>query len=251
MSKTIGFISGDHGVGTTMISQSVAEIISKRGASVLLVMSSGDYGCDFFTNKDSRSIDNLKSGIITGSLSYEEVKQQLVEVDGIMILPTVSNEYTATYYPENTADILSKTCEGIFEYIIFDVGCNFNLGLTISAIICSEKKYIVVTQQEKTIRRYLSVAEKIFKTLDVKGELIINKYISNISLLSCSEMRKIMEVDKYMTVPYLEYGWQAEIEKKTLTSYPKFEKAIELIADDVTGEVPMRKWKKSLIWKHI
>lgn len=246
MENVIGFISGDAGCGTTMISQSVAECLRSSGKRVLLIMASGNFGDDFFINKENCSIDNIKAGIINGNLSYRELEEQFVNLEGLKILPGVINQYTTGYYPENAIKNIVELCNENFDYIILDIGNSFQKGLCISALSAAEKKYTVITQQEKTIRRYMNVSEKVLVPLNVKSSLIVNKNIKNIAFCSGKELAKIFKSESIFLVPYIEYGWQAEIERHTLLDFTKFSKAILNIAEDITSEKRERNGKRIL-----
>ena len=62
MKHVIGFFGGDSQVGTTMIAQSVAELLKERGKRVLLILGSGKYGGEFVHAGARSSLDAFESG---------------------------------------------------------------------------------------------------------------------------------------------------------------------------------------------
>ena len=60
----------------------------------------------------------------------------------------------------------------------------------------------------------------------------MNKFVNNGTFYKESQLQKLLscEEDRLRTIPYLPYGWQAELEKCTLLKYRTFRKAVEKIA---------------------
>jgi MinD superfamily P-loop ATPase len=88
----------------------------------------------------------------------------------------------------------------------------------------------------------------VLDALEIEGTLLINKYQSSFSLLSEREIGKLFGMECAGRIPYIEYGWQAEIEKKTLMGAGRFRKAVEEITSVITGETwEERSWIKNLI----
>lgn len=250
MSKKIAFIGGDSQVGTTMAAQAMAEELSKRQAKVLLVLASGKAGDDYIINKENKSIDDIKANLINGHLERYELSQVLVKEKGLWVLPGVRDYLSASYYTENVMDTLVSAAD--FDFIILDCGDDFRLGLVVSAVGVADRRYIVITQQEKTLRRFSYMKESVLDPLGIEGELIICKYQHNISLLYRREIERKLSIKVAGQIPYIEYGWQAEIEYRTLMDLNKYNRAICNIANEITGEYKENKsWIKNLISKNI
>ena len=244
MKKIIGIFGGDSQVGTTMISQSIAECLKDCGRQVLLIKGSGKYGEEFMNGDGRYSLDDIKANIISGKVSYEDIEQVMTESKGISVIPSVRNPFTSKYYPENTYEVMLASVIDEFDYIVIDAGNDANLGLMISALNMSDSRYFVTTQQSKVIHRLIQMRKNITQPLGLEGHLIINKYMKDPALFLKRDIENLCEMADASLVPYLEYGWQMEMEGRTLMHFHKFAKSIENIVDEFE-ETP----KKEKIWK--
>ena len=247
MSRKIAFIGGDSQVGTTMVAQAVAEEISSRRGRVLFVQASGKFGDDYFNNRDGRTIDGIRANLINGHLDKYELGQNLAEEGDLYILPAVKNYAAAASYTESVMEPLVQAASD-FETVIFDCGDDMRSGLALSAAMVCSERYVVVTQQEKTLRRFRCLREQALDVLGLAGKLIINKYITDFSLLSEKEIERMLNMESAGKIPYIEYGWQAEIERKTLMGAMKFNRSVKDLTSVLLGEaVEERSWIRSLI----
>ncbi len=248
MKHVIGFFGGDSQVGTTMIAQSLAEFLADQGCKVLLILGSGNYGDAYLRNNPGHSIDDLKAGIRSGKVDTEELMQSLQQKKNLWVLPGVRNPLTAKYFPENTYDVLLKNGKSCFDYAIIDGGCDYQLGITISALNYCDSRYFVITQQAKSLARYGLYQRQIFQPLGIEGKMIINKYVRDPALFLKADVLKFCAKDDALQIPYTEYGWQAEMEGTTLLQYHNFYKAIERLAGDIAPEFTKeRKWKLNFV----
>lgn len=249
MSRKIGFIGGDSQVGTTMTAQAVAEVLAAEGARVLFVLASGKTGNDYISNRDNRSIDDIKANLINGHIDGYELGQVLTKEKELWVLPGIRDVISASYYTERVTEPLCRAAED-FDFVIFDCGDDLKQGLTISGVNICDERYVVLTQQEKTLRRFAYMKEYILDPLNLKGKLLINKHKANVSLLTGGEIGRMFSMEVCGKIPYIEYGWQAEIERNTLLKDAKYSRAIYNIADVITGKTRESKsWLKNLILK--
>ncbi len=246
MKHVIGFFGGDSQTGTTMIAQSLAEFLAEHGCKVLLIFGSGNYGDTYLRSQSSNSIDDLKASIRSGKVDPEELMQSLQQKKSLWILPGVRNPLMAKYFPENTYEVLLAAVKTHFDYAIIDCGCDYQQGMTISALNTCDCRFFVVTQQAKSLGRYTLYHRQIIKPLEKDGRLIINKYIRDPALFLKADILKLCGKDNALLVPYIEYGWQAEMEGTTLMPYRGFCKAIEQLAAEFEPELKKeRKWKRN------
>ena len=246
MKHVIGFFGGDSQVGTTMIAQSVAELLKERGKRVLLIRGSGKYGGEFAHAGARSSLDDLKAGIRSGKISEDDLDQVIEEVKGIWVLPSVRNPMSVRYFPENTYEVMLASAGEEFDYIVIDGGEDANSGLMISALNISDDRFFITTQQSKSVHRFLLLQKNVLEPLQLQGQLIINKYVADPALFLKQDVLSLCGREAAFTVPYIEYGWQAEMEGRTLLHFSRFAKALGNIADIF---VPVEKragvWKKS------
>ncbi len=244
MKKIIGFFGGDGQVGTTMAAQSLAELLQQRGQRVLYIMGSGKFGDEFLNLEGRHSIDDLKAAVRSGRVSGEELFQNLEEIKGLWVLPAVRNPLTARYFPENTYEVLLAGVFDEFDYVVIDSGCDAELGLFISAVNTADYRFFVTTQQSKSLRRLVLLMKNVMQPLQKEGSLIICKYMKDPGLLLKRDVLTLCEMEEAFTVPYVEYGWQAEMESKSLLRYGKFYKAMAVLADIFEQE-----GQKEGLWK--
>lgn len=246
MKKIIGFFGGDSQVGTTMIAQSMAECLKGCGRQVLMIKGSGKYGEEFMNGDGRYSLDDIKANIISGKVTYEDIEQVMEEYKGISVIPSVRNPLTSKYYPENTYEVMLASVTDDFDYVVIDGGENANLGLMISALNISDCRYFITTQQSKSVHRMLQMKHNVTEPLGLDGQLIINKYIRDPALFMRRDIETLYETQGAAVVPYLEYGWQMEMEGRSLMHFHKFAKAIEAIASQFeTIDKKEKTWKKS------
>ena len=224
MEKVIGFFGGDHQVGATMVAQSFAEVLQQRGKKVLYLMGSGKFGEEFLPLSGKHSIDDLKASVRSGRVTAEDFYQNLEQIRGLWVLPGVRNQLTAGYFTENTFEVLLSEVSEDFDYVVIDGGSDANLGITISALNTADHRFFVTTQQSKSIRRMILLQKNIVQPLERMGDLVINKYLKDPALLLKSDILSLCEIEEAFTVPYVEYGWQAEMENKSLLRYGRFSK---------------------------
>ncbi len=229
-----------------MIAQSVAELLKERGKRVLLILGSGKYGGEFVHAGARSSLDDLKAGIRSGKISEDDLDQVIEEVKGIWVLPSVRNPMSVRYFPENTYEVMLASAGEEFDYIVIDGGEDANSGLMISALNISDDRFFITTQQSKSVHRFLLLQKNVLEPLQLQGQLIINKYVADPALFLKQDVLSLCGREAAFTVPYIEYGWQAEMEGRTLLHFSRFAKALGNIADIF---VPVEKragvWKKS------
>lgn len=244
MHKVIGFFGGDSQVGTTMLAQSFAEILGRRGRRVLLILGSGKFGEGFFHQDDRHSLDDLKAAVRSGKVEKEDLLQSIEKIRHVFFLPSVRNPLTAKYFPENTYEVMLASVGEEFDYVVIDGGDDANQGLMISALNISDKCFFITTQQPKSLHRFLLLQKNILEPLDIQGTLIVNKYLKEPALLMKKDILALCERERLLTAPYVEYGWQAEMEGKTLLRFGRYEKAVKGLVKLVEPEE-----KKEPLWK--
>ncbi|HKM28128.1 MAG TPA: hypothetical protein VJY37_00435 [Anaerovoracaceae bacterium] len=255
MERVFVFFGGDTQVGTTMIAQSVAEVLGKMGKSVLLVLAGSEYGTDYINANLDMSLDDIKSNIASNQLRVEDVKGIMYEHNDVMVLPGIKNITTIKYYSTDDMAILLSPLEKAYDYIIVDAGSNIQFGLTVSALKHAGRRYYVVTQQEKCLRRFKNLYETVLNPLGYCGKLIINKFNNNMAFYTQRQVEEVLGIidstghdafGESIAVNYVEYGWQAEADRVTLLKYSRFAEGINQIAMDICGEKQVMPTKKAL-----
>ncbi|MBK5253199.1 MAG: AAA family ATPase [Peptostreptococcaceae bacterium] len=235
MEKVITYFGTDSGVGTTMIAQSVSENLTKEGKKVLLMLCSGNYGNDYIITDEEASLDDIKANLISGYLGKEDIEGILIKINGLDIMPGIRDITRIKYYLEDDLDKIISVVRDDYDYIVIDGGCNINYGITVSSLLVADKIYFIITQQEKSIRRFINEYYSVLYPMKIEGRLISNKYVTDYGNHGISEIESFIGKEPAINVEYAKEGWIAEIRKTTLLSDAKFKAGIENIVSDITG----------------
>jgi MinD-like ATPase involved in chromosome partitioning or flagellar assembly len=239
MCEIISFFGGDTQVGTTMISQSVASSLGKKKKRVLLMLCSGNYGNDYLDNNTDYSIDDIKANLLSNNICKEDIDGILVRQDEYKILPGVKDITRVKYYREDDVGKITSVIKNDYDYIIIDAGSNVNYGINISALLEADKIFFIITQNEKTIKRFINTYYKVLNPLRIKGKIINNKYRDEFGG-NIFELKEILGKGNFINVNYSEEGFYAEIKHTTLLNDNKFRNGINEIIRDITGEVKVK-----------
>ena len=249
------FYGADHKVGTTMIAQSVAEIISANhpNLKILLIAMNGRESTEYI-RESPIGIDSMKFHIDNKMITGEDFLKTCTHKGNFYIMAGISNEMEERYYHPEMAKYLLEEVVPEFDLVIADCGNQLDNGLAVGTISVAEEVFLVVTQQESVLRRY----EKNRKTLDdmsiVISVFIINKYYEPDSFgLPYIASRLGFEKDKFLKVETAGYSHQAEIDYKTLLEYKNegYLQDIIAIANDIlnkNGFTEIQRQRKSR-WK--
>lgn len=248
MQNVIGFFGGDSQVGTTMISWAFAERLAEKGKRVLLIFGSGSDDCCFLSADGGRSVDHLKAAIRSGKLEREDLLQNLEKQKQLWVLPGTKNSMTTGGFLENTFQIMLENVKGDFDYVVIDGGSDVRLGLTISALHVCHHRYFILTQQAKTLHRYIQCQRQLLTPLGFEHQIIINKYRKNPAFVLKKDVCKMTDIEAAIVIPYVEAGWHTELDGKNLLSFAGFCKAIDnLVLTFVPDLKKEGKWKKLFI----
>jgi len=220
----------DHKVGTTMIAQSVAQIISSYypNLKVLLISMNGRDSTEYL-REIPIGIDAVKFHIDNKMISGNEFLRTCTHKGNFYMMSGVSNELEQRYYYPEMAKYLLEEIAPEFDIIIADCGNELDNGLAVGTLTVSEEIYMIITQQESMIRRY----EKNKCYLDDLGfgitAFIVNKYYEQDPYgLSYLSSRMQIEKERLWKMDSAGYSRQAEIDNKTLLEYKN-----EIYLDDI------------------
>lgn len=255
------FFGADSKVGTTMVSQSVAELISNNhpALKILYVSMSGMPGVDYFSNTFIDGLDTLKVKLTNSILNIDEIISSCVNVkNGLFVLKGTESFTERRHYHVKHVENLLKLVKHEFDLVILDAGSNIELGLTIGSLRASNNKFLVCTQQNRVLNHYKSMEEQILSKLQINDfMLVVNQHIQNSSLLSDFEIAKEYKGSVYLTsVPYLEWGWQCEKERHSLLKHEdkKYTEAINMVSKVVLKKINIseeEKVKKTSFFKRL
>ena len=222
------FWGTDHKVGTTMLAQSFAELISKGNDSVLLLTLSTNLGDDFYTDQ-TNNMEDLRKKLSCGLITKENIRQYAVKGNKYHKLNGLSNEKAAYEFTKDMIDELINTAESAFDNVIIDSGTGLSNPLPISALTYGRDNITIFSQQESSIRRYEYIAEQMSRIGSIIKTAVINRFIKGDKLsIGYFAQRTNLPQNIFKTVTESEFGIQAEADRQTLLYYgdSKFEKEI-------------------------
>ena len=169
MENIIGFFGGDSQVGTTMTAWSFAERLSGNNKKVLFLFGSGENDQAYFSAESGSSMDDLKAQLRSGWVERDDLFSLLAKRKNLWILPGTKDSLGADYFPENTFEVLLSNVLKDFDYVVIDGGHNVRLGVTISALNVCDCRYFLITQQAKTLHRFLQCKKNLLAPLGLNG----------------------------------------------------------------------------------
>ncbi len=213
------FYGADDKVGVTNISQSVAEMLSEnKNLRIFYTFLNGRTSTDYLDEFTGISIDSLRTKLDSGILTDTELVDACTVIeDNLFVLKGVESLISRRYFTPTHVEKLLGIASKKFDIVIVDGGSNIELGLVVGALNSTKNKFLIVTQQEKTINNYLWVKSNVLDLLKIKDfTLIINKFLSSSELNSESELAKKLELQPVTSIPSSDLAWQSEKEHKTL-----------------------------------
>lgn len=217
------FFGADNKVGTTMVSQAVAERLSSLNDNlkILYTSFSGSTGVEYFSSAFPVGIDNIKVKLLNNLLNINEVYDACINVkNNLYVLKGTELFAERRHYHVKHVENFLNLIKNEFDIIIIDAGSNIELGLTIGSLRATNNKFLVATQQAKATNHYLSMETQVLSKLQIKDfMLIVNQEIQNNILPSPFSIAEQFKMTLLTTVPYLEYGWQCEKDHHTLLKY--------------------------------
>ncbi len=221
MSLLLVFHGADYKVGTTMLAQSVSEIIAKTHphSKVIRIAMTNRRSCDFI-KEPMPSLEGFRKSLDSGSMVGEQLFRRYHIMDNLYCISGLEKELNhRQYFPEDAIKII-RFLEKQFEYILVDGGCDIDNGLVLGSLLIGGTNLLVLTQNESVLSRW-EQQQPIYHGLSIKfDQYIINKY-DKTHPYSISYIKERLGLTEgiYNKIPLSIYGCRAEWEKKSLMHY--------------------------------
>ena len=219
------FFGAGPGVGTTMISQSVAQLLSDLiGKSIIFLALDSNYSTTYF-DIDSRSggLVEIKDRLINNILSADELKNSCLKAGSLYVLPGENDiSKVRHYHPEHIEKLINLSLK-TFDVTIINAG-SATTGMSIGALNSSKLKYLITTQSYKHFRNFEKLVNQIFVNLGISSDdfsLVVNKYIEASDIEDEISLSKNYGMQLASVIPLLDYTTSLEAENngKTLVGY--------------------------------
>ncbi len=232
--KIISIIGGDSQVGTTMIAQSLGESLVLYGKRVLVLFISGNYGNDFL-KQGNCSIDDI-GGKSDVENNFSRVREIIEYSGGLAYVGGLKKIYELPFYSIDFVGKVANEIQEDFDYMIVDGGSNINSPLTISSLVYADARFIVLTQHEKSVKRYRNIREVLLEPKQLKGRIILNKYAEVEGLYTKEHVEFLLS--EYIAVGFSlrPEGGEKENERETLMSDEIFAQEMHALRDLILNE---------------
>ena len=242
--NTVCFFGSGPGAGTSMISQSVAQVLSDiTGKSTGFLSLDGSEGIDYFDiDLDSHGLGQIKERLINNILSPEELKNSCIKSSSLYFLPGEKEISKIRHYQPDHIEKLVDLCSETFDVVIINGGSAIT-GMSIGALNSSKLKLLVTTQSDKHFRNFNNLLDQIFVNLGISSDdfsLVVNKYIDSSELETEISLAKKYGMPLASVIPLLEYipSLEAEKKRKTLLGYDRvYSNSIKQLAVSLCGEL--------------
>ena len=223
MNAILVFHGADYKVGTTMVAQSVSEIIAKKypDYKVIRIAMNNRRNCDFI-KEPTPSLEGFRKSLESGSVVGEPLFRRYHIKDNLYGISGLEDEFNhRQYFPEDAFKII-RAIKKQFAFIVVDGGCDIDNGLVFGSLTMGATNLLVVTQNESALSRW-GRQQSIYKSLSIEFDsVILNKYQhSHPYSLSYIKERLALENKTCHKINLSPYGCRAEWEKKSLLQYGK------------------------------
>lgn len=221
MSILLVFHGADYKVGTTMVAQSVAEIIAKEHPDqrVLRIAMNNRKSCDFI-KEATPSLEGFRKSLESAAVSSDQLLRRYHIKANLYCISGLEKEFNhRQYFPEDAFRIISYL-EKHFPVIVVDCGCDLDNGLVLGSLTRGGINLLVLTQNESALARW-EQQETIYKRLSIDFNfIVVNKYQNShpYSLSYIIERLNLGEMT-YHKIGLSPHGYRAEWEKKSLLEY--------------------------------
>lgn len=255
MNNLTVFHGVDHKVGTTMVSQSVAELIAecRPELTVLWISLQGREGTEYI-QEVGESIEGLKLYLDSKVFTADEVLQKCGNGKNLYLLGGVSAITEERYYFPHTASYLLTQVQQTFDVIIADSGNNVDNGLSVGALELGGENFLVLTQQESMLKRYEKL-RRFYRDLHLRFDrFVVNKHRAD-DPYDLDYIEKRLELDEEQIFKVQECGQarRAEMEYQTLMAYrnEKYLSDLRLISNEILKrqELPSIERQRKSRWK--
>jgi len=242
--NTVCFFGSGPGAGTSMVSQSVAQVLSDiTGKSTGFLSLDGSEGTTYFNiDLDSHGLSEIKERLINNILSPEELKSSCIKSSSLYFLPGEKEISKVRHYHPDHIEKLVDLCSKTFNVTIINGGSAIT-GMSIGALNSSKLKFLVTTQSDKHFRNFNNLLGQIFVNLGISSDdfsLVVNKYIEASDLEDEISLSKNYGMPLASVIPLLDYttGLEAENKGKTLVGYDRiFSNSIKQLSVSLCGEL--------------
>lgn len=221
MSGIYTFFGVDHKCGTTMLCQSVAELISREMPvwRILVIHTEGNPGTDYAEGV-RESVERIRPELAEGLIDTQEIMTRSQWQDNLYFISGADPmEGDGNYHPK-LSDHLLRRLKNCFDLILCDSGSQIDHGLALGSLFASDGIFLVMTQAESAVRRFERLLPLYHKLNVSTLGCLINRYQSD-SPYTLRYLRERLDQFKgaFYTIEESPLGFLAEAEGRALIQY--------------------------------
>lgn len=221
MNCMFAFHGVDHKVGTTMLTQSVAEMISEynKELRVMLLHLNGRPGLEY-ASSIGETVEGIKLYLDNHLLQNGEWIPSCKKSDNLYQLGGIKSVGLSRHFSPASAAYLLDVIADEFDLILVDAGNDLDNGLAVGALEGISNRYCILTQQESMLKRY-EENKTLYEQLGFSfSGIIVNKFHKQDPYsLDYMAKRLDFELEKLEKVELTNKDRQAEMEYRTLISF--------------------------------
>ena len=221
MSGIYTFFGVDHKCGTSMLCQSIAELISKEMPDwkILVIHTEGAPGTDYAAGA-KESMERIRPELAEGLVDIQDIMARSKWQNNLYLISGADPlEGDGKYHP-NLSDHLLRQLKGCFDLILCDSGSQIDHGLALGSLFASDGIFLVMIQAESAIRRFERLLPLYHKLNVATLGCLINRFQDK-NPYTVGYLRERLDrfAGDFYTVGESSLGMVAEAEGRSLIQY--------------------------------
>lgn len=229
-------------VGVTSLILSIAQRLSeisniKVGVFGLNCWNPGDI---FVKGYNAMYLDDIKNYLSNKMLSDDELIKNMFSVNRFLYMAGNRDIKKRLYFSIEEIHYLIDRAKNVFDLILLDSGSHYDNALTIQALICSDLKILVTTQEMSGINHWKCAFEQCVQSLGYTSDdllLLVNKYQDSINLNNTKQLQEHYQIPFYDVVPSIgeEAGAMVEKDQVLLSecNFKEYNNAVDRIVGNI------------------
>jgi Flp pilus assembly CpaE family ATPase len=254
--RVITFFGTHSSVGVSTTTLNVARSLSARVQERILVLSLNAWDpADYFYEYRGHYLNDLKVDLKTESLTPARLNECLHQYKDFYHLAGNRDIKMQRYFKTDEIKHLLDVAKDNFDLILVDGGTHFDTAIAAQSFVSSDLRFLVTTQEDKGYRGYFPyVFQQMMEPVGGKKEdfmLIINRFQTNMSLISEKDLEADLEMNRITTIPDMgPIGSIAIRQNKLLYELGEqaYRKPIDTISNLIISEADLT--EKPLISEH-
>ena len=235
MGRIYSFFGAHGGCG---LSQTVLSLGLSLGGKVLLVHAEEALGDEYLTSVRI-SFGELLPYLDGCLLDPSDVAGRAYYKKGLSVIGGANRAASGRVYAPGDVGIFLKKMAARYDAVLCDCGCDVGSGLSFGAMAAADKRFMVLSENENCLRRYL-LLEPLFEKqdLDICGYILCRLSDVLATGKNYAAKRLSLDAEKIYELPFSSFGAEAEFLGKALCESRdrRYRKSIEELKEKIIGK---------------